>query len=526
MNGFLRQAIKDIQRVWEGLTRAQKGMAIGAVLLAIVAILGLVLWAEKPDYAPLFTSLDPQDAGAIVAKLKDDHVNYQLSDGGATILVPSSKVYDLRLEMASSGLPQDGTVGFEIFDKQSFGLTDAMQRVDYQRALQGELARTISTMDGVESARVHLVMPEPDLFSDDTQSDPTAAVVLKLQPGAQLTPEQARTITHLVAKSVQGLKESNVILTDEAGRNYSDMAGTDDQDAMGAELSLKQLSIKRDIQKSIRDNVQAMLDRVLGPNGAVVNVAADVDFSQQETNSDLFTPVATGTGSGSIGIPRSSHLVTEVYNGSKGGAIGVPGVTSNVPTYQAQASGSAGLYEKTDNLTNYEIDETKTRSIKQPAVIKRLQVAVAVNGDLPKDQLDNLKALVANAAGVDPTRGDTVVVSALKFNDAQAKAEMADEKAAEQKAEIVKYAKVGVALLVGLIALFVLRKGLSGGDEEPFSEVPLSMLPDESGRPRFALDRPQEDERRSMITAEISKMVKSQPDEVARLVKSWMSEED
>lgn len=532
MGEFLRQLQADIGRIWSGLSRTQQVVFAGVVAASVVAIALLVIWAQTPEWTPLFTNLENQDAGTVVEKLKEAKVPYQVS--GSAIMVPKTRVHELRLSLAAQGLPQGGTVGFELFDKNQFGMTDSLQKLNYQRALQGELIRTIQSIEGVDNARVHLVLPEKDLFSDTAQ-EPSAAVVLKLRSGARLSNEQVKSVLHLVAKSVQGLKEANVALTDVDGRNYTEELGLGrDSSAGNPDLTMAQLDIKKQIESRLARSLQGTLDRVLGANNSVVNVSADLDFSQQETNAEIYEPVTTGEGSGSMGILRSTKEMRENYDGAPRDAAGVPGVTSNVTggmtTYPASGSQGAGSgrYDKSDNVRNYEITKTVKRQIKAPAEIKRLSVSVLLNGEFEPQQLADFKQMIEVAAGANATRGDAVVVTAQKFNDEARVAEQKAEAQQQQQSQVQNYLKIGIGLLVGVIALVLLRRGLlgRGGDGE---DGPLSLEGfdvDSRMAPPVAIGTVGEDDRKTQLQREITKVVQNQPATVSKLVKTWMIEDE
>lgn len=516
MPEFLKQLQADFLRVWQGLNTTQRIGLGGILVAALAAIVFLAVWAQTPDYAPLFTNLDSRDAGEIVAKLKEAKVPYQIGEGGNAILVPSKNVHEMRLSLAGQGLPQGGTVGFELFDKNNFGMTDFNQKLNYQRALQGELSRTISQMDGVEQARIHLVIPQEDLFSDpDSKKETTAAVVLKLRPGLTMDANQVKAVTHLVARSVEGLKAANITITDVTGRNYTDEYGLGGT----SEMSLRQLDIKRNYEKEIKKNLQALLDRVLGPNGAAVNVTAELNFDQVETNREIYTPSATQSG-----ILRSEKAMTETYNGTGARDGGVPGTTTNIPSYQTGNNANSGNYEKTDTTRNYEVNKEVERKIKQPIDLKRISVAIALNGDYPPAQLENLRQMLGAACGIDQARGDTMVISAMKWNDKFAKDQASALDAAANNAKILNYLKIGAIVLIGIIVLLILRRALMGGSSrQPHFDMPttadeiLTMIPE--------LDGVGEADRRSQLTREITKVVGKQPQEAARLIKTWMLED-
>lgn len=528
MNEFLRQLQSDIGRIWTGLSRTQQILFGAVAAVSIAAIVLLLVWARSPEWAPLYTNVTESDAGQIVQKLKESQIAYRISPDGKSILVPRSQVHELRLQMAAQGLPLGGEVGFEIFDKNTFGMTEAVQKLNYQRALQGELSRTISSMGGVEQARVHLVIPEPDLFTD-TAEPPTAAVVLRLQPAAKFTPEQAKTIVHLVSKSVKGLTTSNVVITDVTGRNYTDELALGQDNPLSPEQSLKQLEYKRQTELGIRRNLQGMLDRVLGPNGAVVNVVAEMDFSQLETNQEIYEPVITRPDGSRSGILRSEREYHERWDGSIATGGGIPGTATNIPTYEASESVAVGPggYEKVDHTRNYEVNKSIQRKIKPPAELRRLSVAVAVNGELDEDQIADLRQMISAAAGVNEARGDTVVVSALRFNDTAARAQEEAFAKAEAQEQTQFYLKMAAALILGIVALILLRRGLRG-KPRPEEQPELAPLTLESTvkQDLAEIGLVGEEDRKTHLQREISKVVKSQPDEVARLVRSWMLEDE
>lgn len=528
MNEFLKQLQSDIGRTWSGLSRTQQILFGAVAAVSIAAIVLLLLWARTPEWAPLYTNVTQSDAGQIVQKLKDAGVPYQISADGKSILVPRSQVHEMRLSMAAQGLPLGGEVGFEIFDKNTFGMTEAVQKLNYQRALQGELSRTIGSMEGVEQARVHLVIPEPDLFTDTAES-PSAAVVLKLYPTAKFTPEQAKTIVHLVSKSVKGLTPANVVITDVNGRNYTDELALGQDQPNSPEQSIKQLEFKRQTEMGIRKNVQGMLDRVLGPNGAVVNVVAEMDFSQQETNQETYEPVITRPDGTSTGILRSEREFRERWDGAQAQSGGIPGTATNIPTYEASESTTvgSGAYTKLDHTRNYEINKSVQRTIKPPAELKRLSVAVAVNGELEEQQVADLRQMIAAAAGINEARGDTIVVSALKFNDAVAKAQEEAFAQAEAREQAQFYLKVAAAVILGIVALLLLRRGLRGrSQEEPLPDFAPLTLESTVKQDLAEIGQIGEEDRKTHLQREITKVVKNQPEEVARLVRSWMLEDE
>lgn len=527
MNEFLKQMQADLARIWGALTRVQKGLFIAVALGSVVAIVMLIAWAQSPEYQPLYTNLDDSDAGAIIAELQTTNVPYQLSADGKRISVPAQRVAELRITLAQKGLPSGGgQLGYaDLFDKgQTFGQTDAVQRMNMRRALQGELARTIKSMAGVDNARVSLAIPEPSLYAEEADTtEPSATVLLKLKTGAKFGREQAQTVVHLVAKSVERLKPSNVIVADTTGKNYSQELNLGDETAS---LSSSQLDVKKNFEHNVRRNIQAMLDRVLGVNGSVVQVQSDFDFNQVELNQEVYQPVLQTPDGTRSGLIRSQREAVEAYAGRQNLAVGIPGTAANIPTYVASESYGAGVgdYRRTEVTRNYEMNKEVRRQIKPPAELKRLSVSVALNGDVPEDQRAAIQQMVAAAAGINPTRGDTLVVAAIPFNDRWAK-EAANQIAAEDRnAQLLNALKIIGAVLVGVIALFLLRRGLRTREEELFEHLPMQL--DKPGITVSELGVIGEEDRRTHLQREISKVVKAQPQEVARLVRTWMMEDE
>src|SRR5712691_11277902 len=316
----LQPVLQPIQRIWSGLSRGQRiGFSVvGAALVGLLFIVSTV--GRGADTAIAFSGLSTDDMAAIVTKLKDAKIPYELGDGG-TIRVPSGQVQDARLATAGMGLsgkPATGS-GFELFNQPSFGQTEFTQKVNYQRALENELARSIDQMDAVDSSRVHLVMPQQSLFASQ-QKDTTASVILKLKPGRHLDSAQSRSISNLVAGSVEGLKPQNLTIVDVNGNTLT----PDDGVSSSTGLTSKQLETQRAYEATTENNLQAMLDRVLGSGKATVRVAAVMNWDQTEQTSETFTP------SDPTQTPiRTSHDITETTNGGAAAVGGVPGAASN-----------------------------------------------------------------------------------------------------------------------------------------------------------------------------------------------------
>lgn len=412
---------------WTGLGRARQ---LGAAVLCL-AVAGLLFlgsqWLLESQYVPLFASLAAEDAGPIMAQLKASKTPYRIGGAGEQILVPADKVAELRLRMAVQGLPLGGGVGFEVFDKTSFGVSDFSQRVNYQRALQGELARTIGQLRGVSRARVHLVMPQPSLFSD-RERQPSASIFLKMTTGGRLAPEEIRGIVHLVASSVEGLSPERITLVDTAGRVLA--AGSDGTAPAG--LSPRRVEIKTAVEEGLERRVQSLLDAALGVGQAVTRVTAQLNFDQVERTEERFdqTPVA-----------RQETRTVETTNGSSSTPSTAPAPPATppapgaaVPPSPAASSHSTTTTRETENVS-YELSRIVAKTLTTPGEVQRLSLAVVVNTGTrttpgpdkkevrepvprPPEEIEKIRRIVMGAVGFNPARGDEVTVVEMPFDTA------------------------------------------------------------------------------------------------------------
>lgn len=523
--------LAQARELWARLTTAQRITLIGVTALITALLVTLALWAGAPEYSLLFSRLSPEDAYQVVEKLKAEGVPYRLESGGTTVLVPSDRVYEVRLQLAGEGIPQGGTVGFEIFDRTSFGMTDFAQRVNYARALEGELTRTIRHMDGVRGARVHLVLPEKKLF--ETEQEPaSASVVLDLVPGRQLTAKQVRGVVYLVASSVEGLPPDRVTVVDTKGNVLYRESGEEP-----GLLAASQLEYKRAFEKDLERRVRDLLERVVGQGAAVVQVAAEFDFSKVEETAETFDPEAVAV--------RSEERVTESSTGPPGPA-GVPGVASNVGEGAGAAAGGGGSSNRETETVNYEVSKRITRVQRTPGVLRRLTVAVAVDGTyregaegqgkefVPRspEEIARIRALVEKAVGADGARGDAVEVTSIPFRPAEGVV------AAEAGPDVVAYLpliKYGLGAVLALsLLLFVARplvKWLTRPPPaaevtEPLTVEEMEKRLEEAG-PEVQLEEemPPETARREALKGRILQTIRGEPEVAAQLIRGWMSEE-
>lgn len=565
MGNALATIRNQFARIWANMGRIQK-ISVGVIVSVAVVALGLfVFMSSRPSYVTVFSNLNEQDAASIVNKLKSTKVEYETSDGGKTIRVPRDKADDVRLTMAASGLPQSGVVGYEVFDKTNFSTTDFNNKVNLQRALEGELDRTIGRLDGVQSATVHLVLPEQALFAQQQQPT-TASVALQLKPGVTLTPDQTKAITKLVSSSVQGLKATDVTVVDQNGNILSDQIADPTSNVAAQKQTQEQLKMQRDYERQIQADLQNMLDRVLGPSQSVVKVTALMDWDRFQSTSELFSP------GNRPAIVRSQRQVTENFQGSGSPPIGgVPGTESNVPTYQgAIAAGGPSQYSKTDNTQNFEISKSIEQLQKSPGSIRRMTVSAMVNTPLDQTGVDSLTRSLQAAAGYDANRGDLVTVTSLAFNtktDDSANAAAA----ASQRQQLIQRVIEGAGVaLVALVLLFFFRslilslrpaevdllpvpltvgelagEGLPeltdeelmmaraaalGTDMAPPEEVVQQEelpLPEEEEPELLAPEAPPDsemDRRRRVIEERMKALARSKPEIVARLLQTWIAE--
>jgi flagellar M-ring protein FliF len=539
----LNPVLQPALRVWRGLSRGQQ-IGLGAVAAIGIALLFFISTAGRTaDMGVAFQGLSDEDTAMVVEKLKSAKIPYELVDRGV-IRVPSGQVQEARVALAGTGLggkPTTGS-GFELFDQNSFGQTEYTQKINYQRALETELARSINRMDAIESARVHLVLPQPSLFSTQ-QKDATASVILKLKPGKRLDVAQSRSITNLVANSVEGLKSTNVTIVDINGNMLS---GEDNSAASG--LTNKQLDTQRSYETTVERDLQALLDRVLGGGKAAVRVSATMDWDQIEQTSESYTPTdPTQT------PIRTNHEITETSTNGQGGTGGVPGAAANngtVPTYQGQTAGAGGATSKTERDVTYELNKQVQKLVRAPGAVKRLSVSVMLDDD-PANPNPALQQSVQNAvtaaAGIDTTRGDVLTVTALAFNREDLQTTQLAMEEAAQKEQLMSYGRLG-ALALGpvlmlVVLFFILSKGRkketavsavaqqeqqAGMPARPqIEQMPAApVTPAQPGKPSMPTAQPiVEDPQKVYIREQIQSLGKSNPATVAQLIQTWIDED-
>jgi flagellar M-ring protein FliF len=431
---------ESIDKILKSLSRTQKIIIASVAGLVVIGIIAISIMGKTPDYAVLFSDLQPDDANKIIEKLNERGVEYKLSNAGKTINVQREKVYELRLALAGEGMPFSGVVGYEIFDKTNFGISDFQQKVNYKRALQGELVRTVQKLEAVENAQINIVVPERALFKED-QKKTTASVILKLKPNKlSLSTENIIAISNLIASSVEGLEPSNITIIDSKGNLLSSNEPRD----QFLSLSASQYDMKRKVELYLTDKAQSMLNPVLGYGKSVVRVDAELDFNQMERTSRTYDP---------NNVIRSQ----ESNNQARYEWDSVPPSTKGV------------------TLTNYEVGETVEHIIGQVGSIKRLTVAVIVDGTYrdvetdsqivreyigrPPDQMAKISGIVRTAVGFSDSRKDQISVETMFFETNLVDDDIVSVR--EFETSSFGLVKQLLALLAMIIAVLIVRSMLS-----------------------------------------------------------------
>jgi flagellar M-ring protein FliF len=552
MGGNFTQRLSGLAQM-RGNPRAPLIFAV-ALLVAIVA--GLFLWSRAPDYKVLYSNLSDRDGGSIIAALQQANIPYKFSDNGGAILVPAEQVHEMRLRLASQGLPKSGSVGFELMDNQKFGISQFDEQINYQRALEGELERTIESISTVKSARVHLAIPKPSVFVRDKEA-PSAAVLVNLYPGRVLDEGQVVAITHMVSSAVPEMPVHGVTILDQDGNLLT-------QPTTGSGLDATQLKYRQQIERNTQQRINAILAPLFGAGNAHSQVSADIDFSHSEQTSENYSP--NGNPQQAAIRSQQSSSATEM---SQGGASGVPGALSNQPPQPASAPITAGngasgvtttpVSDRKDSTTNYELDKTVSHVDRPMGGIRRLSVAVVVNylrvadakgnvtmQPVTADKLAQVTQLVKDAMGFDAARGDSVnVVNSAFTADIDPNANLPWWRTPDM---LALYKQIATYLGIGAVALFLyfvmvkpaLRRAfpppepaavaaLAAPDEPvlldgiPAAERDGAVVEIETDSEMLALENAKHKYERNLEFAR--NIARQDPKIVATVVKNWVSDE-
>ncbi|MFO1217068.1 MAG: flagellar basal-body MS-ring/collar protein FliF [Burkholderiaceae bacterium] len=525
--------------------KAMVMLTIGVAALVGVA-LALAMWSRTGDYKLLYANLSDKDGGAILGQLTQMNVPYKIAEGGGAIMVPTDKVHDVRLKLAQLGLPKGTTSGFELMDNARFGQTQFQERLTFQRGLEGELVRSISSLAAVSAARVHLALPQQNGFFREQQK-PSASVLVQLHPGRTLERAQIAGIVHLVSSSVPELSPKAVSVLDSSGTllSASSEGGTQGLDA-------HQLQYVQQIESSYVKRVIDILEPVLGRDNVRASVSADVDFSQTEATDELYKP-----NQGGASAAVRSAQTSESVNGAAAQAAGVPGAASNQPPVPATAplagasaplqaaQGGTAPSSRRDNVTNYELDKTVRVTRAATGIVKRMNTAVVVNHrvstdakgktistPLAADEIDKLTALVQESIGFNKERGDSLKLINAPFRvEAVPKIEPLPVWKQPWLTELLRSAAVpgALALIALLVFAGIIRPAIKDATAPPVGGQVNTVVGDAAnpdkpalpGQATAALAAPTNDKR----VVDARELAKSNPAAVAHIVRDWVNAE-
>jgi flagellar M-ring protein FliF len=553
----------DPLRVWRQMSLNQRLTWLAGLAALLALIIVTLLWSSRLDYQVLYTNLSERDGGAVIGELQKLNVPYRITGGGAVIEVPAAQVYATRMKLAASGLPKGAGVGFEILDKEPMGTSQFVERVNYQRALEGSLGRTIESLSAVESATVHLAIPKPSVFLSESEK-PSASVLLKLYPGRVLSGAQVAGIVHLVSSAVAGLSDKDVSVVDQDGNLLTAGPRAD------SGIQPEQLAYRNTIEQQYRKQIEALLAPLVGSDGVRVAVSADLDFAKTESSSVFYgqghvlsqqqqTSNSVGSGTLPAGVPGTltnqppGGAVAPFTVGSASAPLTPQQFTQITPSLKTLAPTAAS----SSATTNYDLDKTVSHTQQPVGTIKRLSVSVLVNdqtrGGKPAPmsaaQLAQMKQLVENAIGFNAQRGDTVSVINMPFTAAQKEAEKALPwwrqawlwDAARQTAPYL------IALILGVLAYRAMRKSMTtapkarrGAAAEPAAgaaepqAAPAAAGPAAAGGAvpaaadglpgTLAPDTVQLSNTLETDAAMARELVKQDPRRAAQVVKEWLSD--
>ncbi len=503
-----------------------------ALMLTVASMIAVLvagyLWSQTPDYRVLYGSLSDRDGGTVIAALQTMNVPYKFADGGA-LMIPAGQIHEMRLRLASQGLPKGGLVGFELMESQKFGVSQFAEQINYQRALEGELARSIQSLSAVQNARVHLALTKASAFLRE-QPKPSASVILNLYTGRTLDATQVSAVVHLVSNSVPDLQAKSVSIVDQNGNLLS----ADESGTGRAAIDPTQLKYRQEIERSYNSRIEAILAPLTGPNNVRAQVSADLDFSEAENAEEIYKPNPQA-----IRSQQTSEAQTN--NGTGTAAGGVPGALSNQPPAPATApiaapaaaapTATAAASTRKDATINYEVDKTIRHTRQEVGRIKRLTVAVVVNHrrqvgkdgktsniPLKEEEIAKLTSLVKEVMGYDKERGDTVSVINSAFNVPDV------EKIAEvplwKQPDTIELAKmIGKNLLIAVVLLFVVLRVLRPLLKTLSTPPPAPALSHEPG-----MSNPQQAQLGSYEQSvdQAKQIARGDPKIVANVVKEWV----
>jgi flagellar M-ring protein FliF len=528
MKDNVSRALARHQRTFMAFTTGQKVVAVVGTVALLLAGFMIFKWASTPSYAPLYSNLSSSDASAVIDKLDSEGVPYKLTNGGNTVMVPKDKVYATRIGLSGQGLPSSSDTGYSILDKQSLSTSQFQEQTNFKRAMEAELSKTVEALNGVQTAVVHLALPEKQVFSD-SQEPATASVLVSTRPGEELSAEEVQAITNLVASSVDGLDPDKVTVADAAGHVLSSADGT-------AGIASGRDQQVQDYQDQMSSRVQQMLDRVVGPGNSSVAVTANLDFDKSVTETKSYTYNKDV-------VPLSETKNVEKFTGPGAGSS-VTGVVGPDGQMDSTTTGNSAdsKYEKSSQTSDNAVDTTVEHRETAPGGVRNLHIGVVLDAAAARTvNPADIQTLISSAVGIDQSRGDTVQVSALPFDrtpEKAAKAELAAAKKADASAKQMSLLRnSGLAVLVLLIVLLAWLKGRKRSKEranatsyvveqlrqEALDRAAAQAAAVEPSPAVLALESVEHNEAEE-IREELAALVERQPEDVAALLRGWLVE--
>jgi flagellar M-ring protein FliF len=543
----------QLRKFVASLSVRQRLTIAASAILVIVALSGFLHWNRERDFKPLYSNLSSEDAGAVLSKLRESGIEYRIRDSDSTILVPSERVAELRLQMATAGIPKSGRIGYELFDKTNLGITDFTEQVNYHRAVEGELERSVMAISGVEQARVHVTFPKDSAFTEDRQPA-KASVMVKLKPGLKLSQQNAIAITQLVSSAVEGLAPESVSVMDM----YANLLLGPKKPGDGSEPSEELLQYKSSMEHATLAKINSVLDPLLGSEKYRASVDMDCDLTSGEQSEELFDP---------------SHSVITNSQRSEEGSLsrdsgGIPGTQSNLPRPIVRPGvQGGGVARRSENMA-YETSRTVRRLKLPQGILRRMSVSVLVDQDVhwqvtgkgaaahaqrvieapSPERMKTIQAIVAAAAGINPTRGDQLTVETLPF-EATLTAEppgTLSSPAPSQPAPMKRLSPAvlgsigGAVLLLAALAFMFYRKRKTAQIGAPGMPVEIA-----SGASRHALSEPEKGggsessvaagsdafklapimtTKSQILTKQVGEEAQKDPAALARVLRSWLNE--
>ena len=511
MYDLFKRAVDTVKRMPPNL----RFMIAVSTILVIVGTVLIFSWARHMTYGVLYGNMPPEDVGAVVDELDRLKVTYRLSAGGSTIMVPEGKIGEVRVRLAMAGLPTGGAIGYEIFDKSSIGTTEFVQKLNYRRALEGELMRTISGLSEVAAARVHIVLPEQKLFVED-ELQPTASVVVKLRAGARLNKRKINGIQQLVASGVEGLQAENVTMLDYSGNLLSSSQTADPTVA----LSARQLDLQKSVESYLQSKAQSLLDRVVGPHKSIVRVNARLNFEQLDKTIEEYDP-------------DNLTILSQEKNEET--------ITDNSTTTEGGSSGSQT--SKENSIVNYEVNRTVQHIVAETGNIEKLSISVIVDGKYTpatggkesepvftprsSEELQQLTGAVQNAIGYDENRHDSFEIVSIQFDRDYFVEEQERLDKLEQRNFLMDIGKKVLQGLGLLLALFILRRFWKKTVKAVKAWVPPAPPPPKPSQPVVQEESSEpilSEKRKPKLSEQMSAVAKERPDEIAKVIRTLMIE--